>query len=391
MPLLAALAANAAAQSFLLVVLPGLGRELGFTGLQTGAMLGVGALFLMISAPFWGAASETRGRKPILVIGLVGAAIGPGLTAAIIALRVEGAVGAGFALLLMFCARLLQSLLSGGLLPAAQAWMADITSSENRAEGMGLLGGSYGLGAIGGAAVALGFGGSHPAMALGLLAALIGLGLVFVLLALEHVASRERRPHAMWRDLVLARIWPGLLITALGVCVFAIMQHVTALRLEDSFQMVRSDAISSAGGILMCASFAMILTQAFGVRALRALPPVLMLAGSLIAVMSMLMVGSAATIPALFASMVGMGIGLGLLLPGNLAFLSFVAGAHAQGRLAGVNAIAQGIGLAAGPVLGSILHRQSPDLPGFVAAFGMALALCLSIMLRWRRWNDRVS
>lgn len=72
-----ALMAKAAGQSFLVVVLPPLGRRLGFTDIQTGAILSVSALLLMIAAPTWGYLTERIGRRPVLVIALAGAMHAP--------------------------------------------------------------------------------------------------------------------------------------------------------------------------------------------------------------------------------------------------------------------------------------------------------------------------
>ncbi len=72
-----ALMANAAGQSFLFVVLPPLGRRLGFTDIQAGTTLSASALLLMIAAPAWGYLTERIGRRPVLVIALTGAMLAP--------------------------------------------------------------------------------------------------------------------------------------------------------------------------------------------------------------------------------------------------------------------------------------------------------------------------
>ncbi|WP_439626167.1 MFS transporter [Shinella sp.] len=69
-----ALIANVTGQSFLLVILPPLGRRLGLTDLQTGAPLSASALMLIISAPIWGYLRERIGRKPVLLLALGSAA-----------------------------------------------------------------------------------------------------------------------------------------------------------------------------------------------------------------------------------------------------------------------------------------------------------------------------
>lgn len=388
LPLLGALAANAAAQSFILVVLPPLGRDLGFSPMETGLLLGLTALVLLISAPVWGHVSETRGRRFVLLAGLAGAALGPALMAAVIALRLDGALDQLPAFALLFAARTGQSLLAGGLLPAAQAWMSDRTTQERRAEGMGLLGASYGIGGIAGAGVAYALGGTAPTLALAGLAATVLVGFVLVRRSVFDRRRERVEPGTPARLLPLLRlVWPFLCVTFLGVAVYGIAQHVTALRLEDSFGFTRADAISRAGGALMGAALVMALVQTYGLRRLR-LPPrrlALLGAGFAGAAMTGMVLATDATV--LTIALLAMGAALGLLLPGNLAQLSLTAGQRAQGRAAGVNAVAQGLGMAAGPIAGAALHRLSPVAPSLAAAGMMATAAL--VILTTRRENGR--
>lgn len=382
LPLLAALAANAAAQAFLLVLLPSLGRDLGFDALETGLLLSSAALFLVLFAPAWGKISERAGRKPVLLIGLAGAALGPLLIAIVISFRIDEALDRIPALILLFAARAAQSMLSAGLLPAAQAWMADRTAPENRAKGMGLLGASYGIGGILGAGLAFVVGGTHPLVALVSLAMLVlfGFGLVFAKVTDRTTSAMAQSlpyPH-----LDMRRIAPGLAITLIGVCVYAIMQHVTALRLEDSMDLSRPDAISSGGAALMGAAIVMALTQTFGIGKLRRPPHHLIRIGAAAGVLSLAGVTLATTPAALFASLLVLGGALGILLPGNLALISIKAGMNAQGRAAGVNAVAQGLAMAAGPVAGAALHRLSPLAPGAASVILMLAALIIGLGVR---------
>lgn len=149
-----ALMGNAAGQSVQLVVLPPLGRSLGFTDIQTGAILSASALVLMIAAPAWGYVTEHIGRRPVLMIALAGAILAPLSFGFIVGRRLDGSMSTILALSLFFAARSGQTLLSAGLLPASQAYVADITVPEARAGGMGILGAAYGLGAIIGSAFA---------------------------------------------------------------------------------------------------------------------------------------------------------------------------------------------------------------------------------------------
>ena len=93
------------------------------------------SLMQFIFAPFWGRLSDKIGRRPVLLISIF--------------LSGLGYLAFGFAhqLTVLFLARMLSGF-GGANIGAAQAIIADITTPENRAKGMGLIGAAFGLGFI---------------------------------------------------------------------------------------------------------------------------------------------------------------------------------------------------------------------------------------------------
>lgn len=93
------------------------------------------AVGMFIATPVLGRVSDYFGRKPVLMLSMLGASV------AYIVL--------GFAesLLVVALSRLFAGLMAGNL-AAAQAYIADITSVKNRAKGMGAIGAAFGLGFI---------------------------------------------------------------------------------------------------------------------------------------------------------------------------------------------------------------------------------------------------
>jgi len=374
-----ALAANATGQSFLLVILPPLGRRLGFPDIQTGLILSVSALLLLVSAPAWGYVSERIGRRPVLVIALAGAVLALAAFGLVIGARMEGTVAATMALGLLFAVRCGQVIISGGLMPVAQAYMADVTSPEGRASGMGLLGAAYGLGVIAGAAVAWRMGGGDAVLAFSLLAGLASLGFLSVLLFVSEPNRRATPETSAVTHLPIAEIWPFLAITLVAVSCSSILQQVTALRLQDALHVPPDESIAKAGAALMATALAMIVVQGGVLRVLTWKPQRLLQTGALLAAFAMLLGGFARSYAEIFAALVLFGAALGLMLPGNLASLSLRVGHDAQGKAAGINALGQGAGMAVGPLAGASLHQLAPEAPFAVAAILLALAFGLAV------------
>ena len=91
-------------------------------------------------SPIWGRWSDKIGRKPIILVGLLGSCLW------YVTLALAGS------LVLLFVARIIGGI-AGANVATAQAYIADITTPEDRARGMGLMGAAFGLGFIFGPAI----------------------------------------------------------------------------------------------------------------------------------------------------------------------------------------------------------------------------------------------
>lgn len=100
------------------------------------------SLTQFIFAPLWGRYSDKVGRRPVILLSLVG------IGASYILFGI-----AGSSLWLLFAARLLAGLLSSASIGVAFAYVADVTTPERRAQGIGILGACFGLGFMMGPAV----------------------------------------------------------------------------------------------------------------------------------------------------------------------------------------------------------------------------------------------
>ncbi|TDR93653.1 MFS transporter [Enterovirga rhinocerotis] len=371
-----ALFSNVVGQTFLLAVLPPMGRRLGFSDIETASILSVSALVLIVAAPIWGYLSERIGRRPVLLAGLAGGALGPCAFGAVVGLRLDDAIPVAAAFGLFFAARVAQMLVTAGLLPAAQAYMADTTPPDRRAGGMGLIGAAYGLGAIGGALLAWQLA-DRFMLAFGLVAGLVGLAFAAMLLLLPEPARHAREAEA--GRLEIGRIWPCMAITLVAFSSYSIVQQVLALQLQDVLGFSSEASIARAGRALMLAALAMVVVQTLVMRFFLGRPEHLLVVGTALGALAMLLCGWARSYGEITAVLALFGAALGCIFPGNLAIISLRSGTGAQGKAAGCNMIAQGFGLMIGPLIGAVLHQVSPQAPFAAAAAFLTLAFAIAV------------
>jgi DHA1 family multidrug resistance protein-like MFS transporter len=110
--------------------------ELGAGGSALGLLVATAALTELIFGPVWGSVSDRTGRKPILMIGV----LGYGLSLLFFGLATE--------LWMLFVARALSGILSSATLSTSMAFIGDSTTKEERGGGMGAIGAAAGLGVI---------------------------------------------------------------------------------------------------------------------------------------------------------------------------------------------------------------------------------------------------
>src|SRR3990172_798969 len=95
------------------------------------------ALMHLLSGPILGGLSDRYGRRPVLLISLLGTSL------AYLLLGAADSLGG------IYLAIMLDGI-TGGNLTTAYAYIADVTSREERSRGMGLVGAAFGLGLMAG-------------------------------------------------------------------------------------------------------------------------------------------------------------------------------------------------------------------------------------------------
>lgn len=117
-------------------ILPFYIEYLGASGTGLGLLMAIFSVMQFIFAPIWGNLSDRYGRKPILLVGVLGNAVSLLL------------FGLSTSLWMMYAARALGGILSAATLPTAMAYIADTTDLKNRGAGMGVVGAAMGMGMV---------------------------------------------------------------------------------------------------------------------------------------------------------------------------------------------------------------------------------------------------
>ena len=116
------------------------GTRFGATPREVGLLFASYSVMQLVFAPVLGRLSDKYGRRPILLISLLGTSLGFLI------------LGFASTLWMLFLGRIIDGI-SGGNISTAQAYIADVTTKENRAKGMGLIGAAFGLGFVFGPAI----------------------------------------------------------------------------------------------------------------------------------------------------------------------------------------------------------------------------------------------
>ena len=106
------------------------------SAMHVSLLTSVYALMQFPFAPVWGRWSDTIGRRSLALVGIAGSAI------------TQVLFGIANSLQLLYVARVLGGVLSSAMLPAASAYVADITIPERRGRGMAWLGTAVNLGVV---------------------------------------------------------------------------------------------------------------------------------------------------------------------------------------------------------------------------------------------------
>lgn len=360
-----------------LPIFPFLALELGATAGATTIAMGAYSFGQLISSPFWGRLSDRVGRKPILIVGLIGSLI------SYLWLARAGSVEE------LGAARLFGGLMAGNV-GAAFAAAADLADDKTRARNMGLLGAAVGVGFIAGPALGAALIGEHEsrqgfAFVCYTSAALAGLAALAALLLFRESLlpeARRMRGEASVSRMALLVSRPVLtrfiLVTFLVIAAQAMMETVFALWADAELRW----GAREVGWALAGLGFGAALLQggAAGAAARVLGERTTLLIGLALFAAGFGGMGVAQHAAALFAALTALVIGIGLATPALNALIAEQAADDERGAVMGLSQSASALGRVAGPLMsGPLFEMFAPGAPFIAASLLMLAALFVAL------------
>ena len=357
-------------------ILPLYASDFGASPFVIGLLLASYSLAQFIFSPIWGRVSDKAGRKPVLVVTLVGSAIGS------LVLGLAGSI------LVLFVGRIIDGI-SGASVAVARAVVADTADEKDRPRLMGYLGAAFGIGfvlgpALGGLAGL--FGPRVPFFIAG------GLAAINAVVAWYRLEETRKEPIAKSPSLMRSvRELDRGLATLIALSFVA----VAAFSLfETTFALLAADRLHLSGPqISMVFAFVgvvLVTTQAGLVGpASKRLSEISMIGlGLSLNVAGFLLVAFSTTLLQLTPGLILLAVGQGFTTP---ALASAIAGRAPDGRagvVLGVQQSAGGLARVLGPIAGGILFAIGIRMPYLVAAL---VTLAVLVLLPTARPSHRES
>jgi MFS family permease len=361
-------------------------REYGASGTTVGAVVGIYSIMQFFFAPIWGRVSDRIGRRPVILISLTASCTGYFLFAV------------AHSLALLFVSRIIAGV-GGANIGTAQAYIADTTTLENRAKGMGLIGAAFGLGFILGPPLSgiLSTVGIHhglhgnflPGIAAGSLS-LVALCVALFVLGESKKADTTVRSgippqfdRRIWAELGEHRLLASIMLTLfLMLLAVAGMETSVTLHARDRFhftQLQLAYFFLFMGVIVAIIQGGLVgrLAKAFGERALIAV-------GTASYTLGLLMVPSVWRVPLLYVVAFFVSIGTGLCYPCLTSLVTKAAPANEHGSMLGIATAVGSLARFVGPIVMGFFYDLAQARGAFYGGAVLTFAAFLIAMMMIR-------
>jgi MFS transporter, DHA1 family, tetracycline resistance protein len=337
-------------------------------------LTGIYAFMSFFAAPALGNISDRIGRRPVLLVSVFGSAIGYFI------------FGFGGALWVLFLSRVIDGI-TGGNISTASAYIADVSTSEDRAKNFGLIGIAFGLGFVIGpllGSVMSQISLDAPAFTAGVLS-LISVAMMYFVLPESLPVQLTPTSFNPLASIASMLVKPGMPLLLLIYCVFAFgfngVNSVFAKFMADRFGASTFDRgmVFFVGGLFTLVSqglFVQPLVKRFGEKTM--------------SIVSLLGFGLGVTLAALApvfllvfpTALLRNGLG-GIFWATMGSMTSNLVEPREQGRLQGVTSALQNLMAALGPPFaGALYDGVTPATPLLVGALILALGAALTATVK---------
>lgn len=371
-----------------------------------GVLMATFSFWQFLFAPILGRWSDRIGRRPVLLVSLGGTILGYIVLA--VADRpvftqnhLPWMWGLPAGLLLLFVSRTIDGI-SGGNISTAQAYIADITTPEDRVKGMAMIGAAFGLGFIFGpviGSVLAHYGFHWPAIAAGTLALA---NWIWAYKALPESRKPESAPAgrtfsvaAIMRTLTNPLLGKLIVLVFVATFSFAILETTLTMYLKDRLHVSALDAAKRTGPYFAYIGILMSAIQGGAIRRLkgRNLETILVVGGTLSLALGMLAMAAITNTIALLLPLALIAFGSGFVNPSLTSLISRRADPNEMGQTLGASQGMSGLARILGPVAAGVLYGKAvgggwaldPGRPYLVAGVVMVLAFVMALTVHGER------
>ena len=365
-------------QSFVFVLVPPLARDLGLSEIQTSSIFAISALAWATTSAFWGRTSDKYGRRNIAILGLVGYSISLIALITPLFLAQKNLLNVTLLFPALVLGRLINGLVGSATRPASFAYIADISSKDNRTVKFARLESSFLLGTVAGPLVG-GFlfliSNETPFYVFSGLAFIAAIGIYRKLDSVTKKKNTVKKLNKInWYS---STIWPFLAFAAvLSLCQASLLQSIGfyITDLYSDFDNLPT-LISMTFALLSISTIVSqyIFTDAFPMNNFN-----LLLFGTLLLIFSYFTMAFYQTISVYYLSIIVLGFGFGMTRPALASSLSLAQSPENQGSAAGYLGSVIPIGHMTTPFIAMPIYSINP---AYLYYFSSVLCITLIIFI----------
>jgi len=355
-----------------------------------GFLTSIYPFFQMLFAPLWGRWSDKLGRRPLLIIGILGFII------------MQFLIGISTSLWMLYLGRIIGGIFTSSVIPVSYALISDITTEENRTLGIAYAGASYSLGVVAGPFIGgilsqtdlhLNFKFGHflindysiPFFFLVVLGALlipiVSYGLKKELVRINPIMIINKETAIKWQTM-LRMLFPLLIVSFIYQVALTLFESVFSIYSKYELEF---DAITIGYGFMICA-LVMALLQPFTVskkvkRIISSQYQIILGFGLMGICIALLVIADQLLFVLILIGVLAAG---GAFITPNITTFISLKGGQSSGSALGIQKSVDSLGQVIGPIAGSWLLTIDNTLPYFMT--GMVVIIFTSILFKNRRY-----